>query len=328
MRTVFAGTPPFAAVALQSLLEAGHPVVGVLTQPDRPAGRGLKLQPSAVKRGAQAAAIPVCQPLSLRLDGKAPKDADDARAWLRQLAPDVIVVAAYGLLLPPWVLQLPRHGCLNIHASVLPRWRGAAPIQRAIEAGDRTTGITIMQMDEGLDTGGIGLTADEPIASDDTAARLHDRLATLGGRLIVQALADLGAGRLQFRPQPEAGAIYARKIDKSEADIDWSDSAAAIERRVRAFDPFPGAAFLWRGERLKVWQARVLEGAHFDVPPRSPGTTLDLGPDRLAFSCGEGAIECLEIQRPGGKRQAVSRCLASWPAESPAPAQVLAAGDR
>jgi methionyl-tRNA formyltransferase len=302
MRIVFAGTPEFAAVALDALLATGHDVVGVLTQPDRPAGRGMKLQPSAVKQRALAAGLPVWQPASLRLDGKYPDDAVAARAHLNAAAPEVMVVAAYGLLLPPWVLALPKQGCLNIHASLLPRWRGAAPIHRAIEAGDALTGIAIMQMDAGLDTGAVGLSAAEPISLDDTTARLHDRLALLGGRLIVQALQRLAAGTWAPRAQAAEGVTYARKIDKSESEIDWRESAVALERRVRAFDPSPGVALEWWGERIKLWRARVLP-----LPPAAgvrlpPGTPLDLGRSRLAWACGEDAIEALEIQRPGGKR--------------------------
>ena len=312
MRIVFAGTPEFAALALDALREAGHPIVGVLTQPDRPAGRGMRLQASAVKSRALEAGWPVWQPASLRLDGRYPADAAAARERLTEAAPEVIVVAAYGLLLPSWVLTLPRHGCLNIHASLLPRWRGAAPIQRAIEAGDAVTGITIMQMDEGLDTGDICLSAQEPISADDTSASLHDRLALLGGRLIVQALEDLSDGRLQRRPQPPEGATYASKIDKAEAEIDWRQSADALQRRVRAFDPFPGAVVPWRGERIKLWRARALpRPKSTDGAQPVPGTLLDLGPFRLAWACGDGALEALELQRPGGKRMQAGHLLGS-----------------
>lgn len=313
MRIVFAGTPEFAAVALDALQHAGHQVVGVLTQPDRPAGRGLKLQPSPVKRRAEQAGWPVWQPVSLRLDGKHSADAAAARERLAQVCPEVIVVAAYGLLLPRWLLELPRLGCLNVHASLLPRWRGAAPIQRAIEAGDPITGITIMQMDEGLDTGDICLSEPVPIASDDTAATLQDRLAALGGRLIVQALADVSEGRLARVPQPPGGATYARKIDKAEAEIDWRQSASALERRIRAFDPFPGVAFAWQGERLKLWRARVWASDPSAKPAAAPGTLLDLGPGRLAWACGEGVLEAVEVQRPGGRRTDVARALNSSP---------------
>ncbi len=238
LRVVFAGTPEFARVALEAIAAAGHDIVLVMSQPDRPAGRGMKLQASPVKQCAVANDWPVAQPRSLRLDGKYPDEASAARDTLLAARPDVMVVAAYGLILPQWVLDLPAHGCLNIHASLLPRWRGAAPIHRAIEAGDTQTGITIMQMDAGLDTGDMLLRESIDIGNDSTA-RLHDRLAELGGRMIVQALAGLGA--LTRTPQPAEGITYAHKVEKHEALIDWAQPADAIVRRIRAFDPFPGA---------------------------------------------------------------------------------------
>ena len=217
-----------------------------------------------------------------------------------------MVVAAYGLILPAWTLDLPPAGCLNIHASVLPRWRGAAPIHRAIEAGDASTGITIMQMDAGLDTGPMLLQAPEPIGAQDTTATLHDRLAALGGRLIVQALQDLTAGRLQAVAQPTEGVTYARKIEKSEALIDWSLRAPVIERRVRAFDPFPGASFHCGGTMVKLWRAAPIPWPA-DAPALRPGTVIDAGKGRLAVACGEAtALELLELQRPGGRRQVAS----------------------
>jgi methionyl-tRNA formyltransferase len=296
MRVGFAGTPEFAAAALRSMLQAGIDVPLVLTQPDRPAGRGLKLQSSAVKALAAARGLAVCQPRSLRPDGKYPGDAAQAREALEAARLEGLVVAAYGLILPPWVLQLPRLGCLNIHASLLPRWRGAAPIQRAIEAGDRRTGVTIMQMDAGLDTGPMLMAESVDILPDETAATLHDRLAGLGARLIVQALEAAARGGLQPQPQPAEGVTYAAKIDKREARIDWSASAEVIERRVRAFDPFPGATFEWNGETLKLWRAAVVDG--FEAVP---GTVSQAGA-RLRIACGSGALELLELQRPGGKR--------------------------
>ena len=311
MRLAFAGTPEFAAVALARLIEAGHEVVLVLTQPDRPAGRGLKLQASPVKQLAMQHGLPVAQPRSLRLDGKYPDDAAAARLALQAAAPEVMVVAAYGLILPRWVLELPPRGCLNIHASVLPRWRGAAPIHRAIEAGDAETGITLMQMDEGLDTGDMLLVAREPIRPDDTTASLHDRLAELGGALVVQGLA---AAALPRTPQPAEGITYAHKIDKAESAIDWRQPAALIERRVRAFDPFPGASFGQDGELHKLWRARVspeLNG--------TPGEVLTARPDQLTIACGEGALDLLQLQRPGGRRVDA----AAWLQQRP-----LAAGDR
>jgi methionyl-tRNA formyltransferase len=303
MRLAFAGTPEFARIALDALLAAGHDVVLVLTQPDRPAGRGLKLQPSPVKQCALAHAIDSIQPRSLRLDGRFPEDAAAARAALQAAAPEVMVVAAYGLILPAWVLALPRRGCLNIHGSLLPRWRGAAPVQRAIEAGDRSTGITIMQMDEGLDTGPMLLTGELPISPDDTAATLGSALAVLGARLAVEALARLPT--LVPQPQPEAGATYAAKIDKAEGALDWTLPAAALERRIRAFDPFPGCTTDFAGGPLKVWRAAALPGSG------EPGTRVELGPRRLALACGEGVLELLEVQRPGGRRIAARDLLAA-----------------
>ncbi len=319
MRVIFAGTPEFARVAVERIHAAGHTVALVLTQPDRPAGRGMKLQASAVKQWAQQAGVPVAQPRSLRLDGRYPQDAEAARLAIDAAQAQVMVVAAYGLILPAWTLTLPPAGCLNIHASLLPRWRGAAPIHRAIEAGDELTGITIMQMDEGLDTGAMLLVAQEPISAQDTTAALHDRLAALGGQLIVQALQDLAGGRLNPVAQPASGVTYAHKIDKAEAPIDWRLPAAVIERRVRAFDPFPGATFAWGGEVIKLWRAAVLAPLA-GQPASPPGTVVDLGRGRLGVSCGEGsALEMLEVQRPGGRRQAVSAWLQAAAAQAPLP---------
>ena len=233
MRVIFAGTPEFARSALAALHAAGHEIVGVFTQPDRPAGRGMKLQASAVKQFALAHNLPVVQPHSLKLDGKYPEEAAAAQAFIVQVQADVMVVAAYGLILPQWVLDAPKHGCLNIHASLLPRWRGAAPIHRAIEAGDAQTGVVIMQMDAGLDTGDMLLTEVLDIASDDTTATLHDRLAEIGGALVVRALADAQAGQLHAVKQPEAGITYAHKIEKAEAAVDWQQSAQTIDHPSR-----------------------------------------------------------------------------------------------
>ena len=307
MRIAFAGTPEFAAVALQALLAAGHEVALVLTQPDRPAGRGMKLQPSAVKAVAATHGLPLAQPRSLRLDGKYPDDAVAARQALQAAAPELMVVAAYGLILPLWVLELPPRGCLNIHGSVLPRWRGAAPIHRAIEAGDERTGITIMQMDEGLDTGDMLLVENLPIARDDTTASLHDKLAALGARMIVQALA---APSLERRPQPEDGVSYAHKIDKAEAAIDWSQPAAPIERRVRAFDPFPGASFEAHGETVKLWRAEVARGSG------RPGEVLAATAEQCVVACGEGALALRQVQRPGGRRIDAAAWLQSHPLQA------------
>jgi methionyl-tRNA formyltransferase len=296
LRVAFAGTPEFARVALEALHRAGFDLVLVLTQPDRPAGRGMKLQPSPVKAFAQSLGLPLAQPRSLRLDGKFAEDAQAAAEALAQARPDVLVVAAYGLMLPQWVLDLPRLGCLNIHASLLPRWRGAAPIHRAIEAGDAITGITIMQMDAGLDTGPMLLAESVPIQPDDRTSALHDRLAALGARLIVEALELAACGGLKPQAQPAAGVSYAHKIDKAEASIDWALPAAAIERRIRAFDPFPGATGSLDGVLLKCWSAQV-------CPDRgAPGEVLAADPSGLLVACGEGALRLTELQRPGGKR--------------------------
>jgi methionyl-tRNA formyltransferase len=305
LRVAFAGTPEFAAVALRRLIDARFALPLVLTQPDRPAGRGLKLQPSAVKQVAQAHGLALAQPRSLRLDGKYPDDAAAARAALDAARPDVLVVAAYGLILPRWVLALPRLGCLNIHASLLPRWRGAAPIQRAIEAGDAETGITIMQMDEGLDTGDMLLVERLPIGADDSSASLHDKLAALGGRLVVEALEAAACGGLQARPQPAEGVTYARKIDKAEAAIDWHQSAAQIERRVRAFDPQPGCHAEVGSESIKIWRSKVSAGFCADAG------TLSIDAGRPVVGCGRDGLELVEVQRPGGRRQGAAAWLAS-----------------
>lgn len=298
MRVVFAGTPEFARVSLAALHAAGYEVVAVLTQPDRPAGRGMSVQASAVKRWAQEHALEVLQPSGLRLQGPYAAQAQAVQQRLTALAPDVMVVAAYGLLLPSWVLNLPRWGCLNVHASVLPRWRGAAPIVRCIEAGDTTTGVTIMQMDEGLDTGPMMLHEALRLDPQETAGTLHDKLAALGARLIVQTVRALGTSAFQHHPQPSEGVTLARKIDKSEALINWHQDAAAIERRVRAFDPFPGSVFDWHGERLKLWQARVLPDVH-----GQPGQWMNLGANRWAIACAHGgSIEPVTVQRSGGRR--------------------------
>lgn len=297
LRVAFAGTPEFAAAALAAIHAAGYTVPLVLTQPDRPAGRGMKLTPSPVKQLALAHGMDVAQPQGLKLDGRYADDAAAARAALEAAAPDVLVVAAYGLILPRWVLTLPRLGCLNIHASLLPRWRGAAPIHRAIEAGDAETGITIMQMDEGLDTGAMLAAGREPIRPADTTGTLHDRLAALGATMIVQALADAAAARLIATPQPAAGVTYAHKIAKAEAAIDWALPAAVIERRVRAFDPFPGASFDCGGETVKLWQARCRP----DVQA-PPGRVVHADATRLTVACGDGGLDLLQLQRPGGKR--------------------------
>lgn len=309
LRIVFAGTPEFAQTALAAIDAAGFPVELVLTQPDRPAGRGMKLQASPVKRYAQAHGMPVSQPPSLRRNGKYPEEAAAAIEQLRALAPDVMVVAAYGLILPQEVLDLPRYGCLNIHGSLLPRWRGAAPIHRAIEAGDAQTGITIMQMDAGLDTGAMLLREVEPIGPDDTTATLHDRMAALGGRMIVDALQRLARdGKLPGEAQPEAGVTYAEKIAKHEAVLDWRKPAEVLARQVRAFDPFPGALGTVHDTAVKLWRASAVAAP----AGAAPGTVLEVSADAIVIACGNGALRVTECQKPGGKRLPVREFLAGF----------------
>lgn len=300
MRLVFAGTPEFARVALAQLHAAGHDIVLVLSQPDRPAGRGLKLQASAVKQFALDHHLPVAQPRSLRLDGKFADEAAAARDALLAANADAMVVAAYGLILPQWVLDVPRLGCFNIHGSLLPRWRGAAPIHRAIEAGDAQTGITIMQMDAGLDTGDMLQVAAVPIEPSDTTATLHDTLANLGARLMVDTLAQAGRSALVPVKQDEAGVTYAHKIDKSEAAVDWRQPAEVIVRRVRAFNPFPAAQATLNGETLKLWSAQVAPG----VPPAGAvsGQIMAVALDGIAVAAMNSIVLLTSLQRPGGKR--------------------------
>ena len=312
MRVIFAGTPEFARVALARLLAAGFTVPLVLTQPDRPAGRGMKLQASPVKQCALDHGIAVAQPRSLRLDGKYPEDAAAARDALLAAQADVMVVAAYGLILPQWVLDMPPKGCLNIHASVLPRWRGAAPIHRAIEAGDAETGVTIMQMDAGLDTGDMLLVEKTPIAPTDTTAVLHDRLADLGGRMIVEALELAACGGLQPVPQPAEGVTYAHKIEKAESEIDWSLPAHVIGQRIRAFDPFPGASTALQGEAIKVWSYEIDSCQR--LSNERCGQILASGPEGVTVACGEGgALRLTTLQRAGGKRLPVADFLRGFP---------------
>ncbi len=299
MKILFAGTPAFAAAALQALLDGGHCIVHVLTQPDRPAGRGLKPQASAVKRLALARQLPLSQPASLADEGVV--------AGLAALDADVMVVAAYGLMIPPAVLALYRLGGLNIHASLLPRWRGAAPIQYAILAGDHETGVTIMQMDAGLDTGAMLLSEAVAIADDDTAQTLHDKLAAAGARLILRALQEQTAAV----PQNPAQATYAAKIGRAEARIDWSDPAEEIGRQVRAFNPVPGAHTVWNGQLLKIWRAEPVTAA-----VAAPGTVLRAGADGIDVATGQGALRLLELQRAGGKRLAPQAFLAGTPVDA------------
>ena len=334
MRVIFAGTPEFARLALERLHTAGFTVSLVLTQPDRPAGRGMKLQASPVKRFALEHGLPVAQPRSLRLDGKYPEDAAAAKAAIDEARADVMVVAAYGLILPQWVLDAmsvagPSRdakapsggsaeasassvgamglGCLNIHASLLPRWRGAAPIHRALEAGDSETGVTIMQMDAGLDTGDMLLAAPVPIDDADTTGSLHDKLAVLGGRLIVEALELAACGGLRPARQPQAGVTYASKIEKVEAAIDWSQPAEVIARRIRAFDPSPGASSVLGGEPLKLWSAQAVDGAGYAQAPT--GAIIAVSPAAVDVRCGQGVLRVTQLQRAGGKRLAVADFL-------------------
>ena len=304
MKIAVAATPEVALPTLNWLLSTDNELEFVITQPDRPAGRGMKLQASAVKTLALQHQIAVEQPRSLRLDGKYPEDALAAQKFLQATQADAMVVAAYGLILPQWVLDMPRLGCLNIHASLLPRWRGAAPIHRAIEAGDTHTGIVIMQMDAGLDTGDMLLTQQIEIAPQDTTARLHDKLADVGGALIVQALADAQSNKLVRTPQPVDGITYAHKIEKQEAALDWRLNAKQLAQRVRAFNPFPVATFHANGEVIKVWSAYVFTDTDTDIEPttRILGTVLRADEDGIHIACGEGVLRITELQKAGGKR--------------------------
>ncbi len=319
MRVIFAGTPEFARVALAHLHEAGFDIPLVLTQPDRPAGRGMKLQASAVKQWAQAQQIPVAQPRSLRLDGKYPEDAAAARAAIETARADVMVVAAYGLILPQWVLDLPRLGCLNIHGSVLPRWRGAAPIHRAIEAGDAETGVTIMPMDAWLDTGDMLLVQTLPINPQDTTESLHDALAALGARLIVQALQQAQTGALQGVAQAADGICYAHKIDKREAALDWTQPASTLARRVRAFNPFPVASSVLGGETIKFWRVQAL-------PPHSraaqPGEVIAVSAEGVDIATASGVLRATRLQKAGGKPLEVADFLHGFALH---PGQIFAA---
>jgi methionyl-tRNA formyltransferase len=282
MKLVFMGTPDFAVAILDSLLSAGHEIVAVYSQPPRPAGRGHKEQPSPVHAFAAARGLPVRTPLTLR--------SPEEQAAFAALKADAAVVAAYGLILPQAVLDAPRHGCLNVHASLLPRWRGAAPIQRAILAGDSDSGVTIMQMEAGLDTGPILLMRSLPLPPDVTAPWLHDRLAELGAKMIVEAVEKLNDGTLVAQSQPDEGAVYAAKLTRDEARIDWRLPARQIERQVRALNPWPGVWFDLGGERVKVLTATLATGQG------QPGTVLDGG---LTIACGEGSLRPVKVQRAG-----------------------------
>ena len=307
LRIAFAGTPEFAVPALRALVgpPRAHELVGVLTQPDRPSGRGREITASAVKRAALASGLPIAQPQTLRTA--------EGRAALESWRPDLLIVVAYGLILPPEVLALPRLGCINIHASLLPRWRGAAPIQRALLAGDALTGVTFMRMDAGLDTGPILLQRTVPIERGTTSGELHDILARLGAAALLGAIAELAAGRLEPRAQPAEGASYAAKIEKREALIDWRASALEIERRVCAFNPWPIAETRLAQEPLRIFRAlaeprRAASGAP-DHGATLPGTIVEAGPERVVVQCGDGLLAITELQRPGRKALPASEFL-------------------
>lgn len=313
MKIIFAGTPEFAAIALKALHDAGFEIPLVLTQPDRPAGRGMQMHASAVKQYAIAHQIPMAQPVSLRLDGKYPEVAKEAHDLLHATPHDVMVVAAYGLILPRSILEIPKYGCINIHASLLPRWRGAAPIHRAIEAGDAETGVTIMQMEEGLDTGPMLTMARVPIAPEDTTGSMHDKLAELGGAMIVDTLHKLQQAALSPTPQPVTGVTYAAKITKEEAALDFTQSAQSLARKIRAFNPFPGAYAYLDGVPIKIWQAEIAAPS----PASSPGEVLAAdGQNGVLVVCGDGVMRLTELQKPGGKRLAAAEFLKGFPMES------------
>ena len=298
MNLVFMGTPAFAATILGALIEAGHSILAVYSQPPRPAGRGHHLQPSPVQLVAQRHRFEVRCPARLR--------DEEVQAEFSALGAEAAIVAAYGLILPRAMLAAPRHGCINVHASLLPRWRGAAPIERALLAGDAETGITIMQMEEGLDTGPILMQDGFPIGHDSTAAGLTEALARLGGELIIKSLDETARGRLTSRPQPREGVTYAPKILREEGRLDWRLSAEELERRVRAFDPRPGASFESRGEHIRVLAAAAVP----NTPGEPPGTVLD---DRLSVACGSGALRPLRLQRPGRAPLATDAFLRGCP---------------
>lgn len=297
MKLVFAGTPVFAATVLRDIIASGHHVLSVLTQPDRPTGRGMALHSSPVKALALASGIEVFQPPTLRDSA--------AQERVRVLGAEVMVVAAYGLILPQAVLEIPRFGCINVHASLLPRWRGAAPIQRAILAGDIETGVSIMQMEAGLDTGPVLLSERLSITEEDTAGTLHDKLAVLGGRLIVEALGKLP---LPLSLQPETGVTYASKIEKAEAPLDWRLPATQLARQVRAFNPYPGATVGLDGNTVKVWRAEAQAETR-----GSPGTVIAADKRGILVACGEGTLRLTELQKAGGKRLPISAFLTGTP---------------
>ena len=298
LKLIFAGTPEFSAIHLNALIESEHQLIAVYTQPDRPAGRGKKLQASPVKQLAENAGIPVYQPPSLKTK--------EAQAELAAMGADALIVVAYGLILPEEVLEAPRLGCVNVHASLLPRWRGAAPIQRAIEAGDQISGTTIMQMDTGLDTGDMLASASVDITAETTAASLQDELAGLGAPLLVKVLTDLPGYQARAQPQDDDQANYAHKIQKSEAEVDWTRSATDLDRTIRAFNPFPVCFSALGGQRLKIWQARPAGTAPLPDPA---GTILRADRDGILVNCGEGQLSIQRLQLPGGKPLTVEQVL-------------------
>jgi methionyl-tRNA formyltransferase len=302
LRIVFAGTPEFSVPALDALYAAGHTVVAACTQPDRPAGRGRVLTAGPVKQRALALGIPVEQPATLKTP--------DAVARVASYAPDLMVVVAYGLILPQAILDVPRRGCLNIHGSLLPRWRGAAPIHRAILAGDERTGITIMKMDAGLDTGPMLLTRATAIGEEETSGQLHDRLAALGAAAVVDAIDEWTAGRIAPVPQPTAGVTYAAKIRKDEAVIDWTCAALDLSRRVRAFNPWPVAETRWRGQQLRIWQAMPLDVA---AASAAPGEVIEAHDGRILVATGNGALRLDRLQLPGRKPTGAAEFLRASP---------------
>lgn len=307
MRVIFAGTPAFAAAPLQAIIAAGHELALVLTQPDRAAGRGLATTPGPVKQLALLHNLRIDQPASLK--------AVEPQQMLRDLHADIMVVVAYGLILPPAVLAATRLGAINVHASLLPRWRGAAPIQRAVEAGDTQTGITIMQLDEGLDTGPTYLAQAIQIDEHDTAGTVHDRLMPLGAQLVVECLHRIGAGTAHAQPQPEDGVTYAKKIAKAEAVLDWREPAAVLARRVRAFNPAPGSSARLRDQELKIWAARELPGDGHSAQ----GVVLRVDEQGPVVACGEGSLRLEELQRAGAKRMPAAHLMRGFP---------IVAGDR
>jgi methionyl-tRNA formyltransferase len=312
MKIIFAGTPPFAAAALETLHQTGFEIALVLTQPDRPAGRGMQLQPSAVKHYALQHNLPLFQPNSLRLNGKYYQEAEQAHTLLRATEHNLMVVAAYGLILPQSILDIPPLGCLNIHASLLPRWRGAAPIHRAIEAGDSETGITIMQMEAGLDTGPMLAMQRLPILPDDTSTSLHDKLAKMGADLIVQTLFKLAHQQLEAVPQPEDGVTYANKILKDEAALDFTLPALTLDRKIRAFNPFPGALTHFNGVPIKIWRAELIPTTS-GLPPGS--LVAANAHDGVIVVCGDGLLRLHELQKPGGKHLPAIEFLKGFPME-------------